>query len=104
MPPREGDSMVFRPCPRNHAQEIRAATGSVLCSPCIKQLERNLRTLPVLHQEFLHDMSSTSQRINPTKVSGSHRRDHLNMSMFDTRHNILTILESWSGIIAEKPG
>ena len=94
--------MEFRPCPRNHAKEIRAATGSFLCSPCGKQLERNLGALPMLHQELLHDISSTSQGINPTRVSGSIRVDYLDLSVFDTRHNILTILESWAGIVVER--
>jgi hypothetical protein len=96
--------MESRLCPRNHIREILAATGSVLCGPCIQQLEHNLRTLPVLHQELLHDMASTPRRTNPTKVSGSRSRDHLNMSVFDTRHDILTILESWSGFVVEKLG
>lgn len=96
--------MEFRACPRNHTQIALAATGSTLCSPCIRQLERHLRALPGLHQEFLHDMSSTSRGVNPTKVTGSRERDHVNVSLFDTRHRILAILESWAGIIVEKLG
>ncbi|MFF1381916.1 hypothetical protein [Streptomyces sp. NPDC058308] len=94
--------MEFRSCPRNHAQEIRVAVGSVLCTPCVEQLERTLRTLPGLHQEGLHHILSTSGRRNPTKVSGSRRRDHLNISALDARNNILAILESWAGYVVEK--
>lgn len=95
--------MEFHSCPRGHAQEIRAVSGSVLCAPCIMQVERNLRALPGLHQECLHHIASASRRINnPTKVSGSRRRDHLNVSALDTRHNILAILESWSEIVVEE--
>ncbi|MFI9583702.1 hypothetical protein ACIHCQ_18035 [Streptomyces sp. NPDC052236] len=66
-------------------------------------MERNLRALPGLHRECLHQMSSTSRRMNnPTKVSGSRKRDHLDISTLDTRHKILAILESWSGIIVEE--
>src|ERR1700738_2805564 len=97
--------MELRLCPRNHPREILAAGGSVLCGPCVRQLAGNLRALPVLHEELLHDMVSPPPRINPTKVSGSRIRDqHLNLSAFDTRHDILTILESWSGMIVEKLG
>ncbi|WP_405716381.1 hypothetical protein OG264_39305 (plasmid) [Streptomyces xanthophaeus] len=96
--------MNVRPCLRNHVQEIFAASGSVLCTPCLRQVERNLRTLPSLHQECLHHVSPTSRRTNPTKVSGSRSRDHLNISALDARHNSLAILDSWSGIITEKRG
>jgi hypothetical protein len=96
--------MESRSCPRNHTRTVRAATGSVLCGRCMEQLERNLRMLPVLHEELLHDMSSTPKRINPTKVSVGHWRDHLNMFTFDTRHDILTILGSWSGSVVENFG
>lgn len=94
----------FQPCPRDHAQQVRVSPGSVLCDHCVKQLERNLRALPALHRELLHEMSSTSPGTNPTRVSGSRRRDYLDMSMLDTRHDILTILESWSGIVVEERG
>ncbi len=96
--------MELRSCPRNHAQETSVPTGSVLCIPCIQQLERHLLMLPGLHEECLHDISSPPRRINPTKVSGSRKRDHLNISMLDIRHDILAILESWSGIVVEKLG
>ncbi|MEU6996575.1 hypothetical protein ABZ953_38720 [Streptomyces sp. NPDC046465] len=96
--------MEFHSCPRNHAQEIRAAAGSVLCAPCVEQLERTLHTLPGLHQEGLHHILSTSRRRNPTKVSGSRKRDHLNISALDARNNILAILESWAGYVVEKSG
>lgn len=96
--------MSFHRCPRNHAQETPAASGFVLCAACIRQLERNLRTLPALHQECLHQMSPTPRRTNPTKVSGSRNRDHLNMSVLEARHNSLSILDSWAGTITEKLG
>jgi hypothetical protein len=96
--------MKVHPCPRDHTQEILAAAGSALCVPCIRQMERNLRTLPALHQESLHHVSPTPRRTNPTKVSGSRNRDHLDISVLDARHNILAILESWSGIVVEKLG
>ncbi|MFE4263122.1 hypothetical protein [Streptomyces sp. NPDC056883] len=67
-------------------------------------MARSLRTLPVLHQETLHHVSPTPRRTNPTKVSGSRNRDHLNISVLDTRHNILAVLESWSGTVVEKLG
>ncbi|WP_420313314.1 hypothetical protein ACOB87_44335 [Streptomyces sp. YS-B37] len=60
--------------------------------------------LPALHQECLHQASPTGRRTNPTKVSGSRKRDHLDIAVLDARHNILTILESWSSLVAEKRG
>lgn len=96
--------MKVHPCPRSHAQESRAATGHVLCAPCIRQVERNLRTLPGLHQESLHHVSPTPRRTNPTKVSGSRTRDYLDISVLDARHNILAILESWSATVVDKLG
>ncbi|MFI6340937.1 hypothetical protein [Streptomyces sp. NPDC050535] len=96
--------MKVHPCPRKHVQEIPAAAGSALCVRCIRQAEHNLRILPALHQESLHHLSPTPRRTNPTKVSGSRNRDHLDISVLDARHNILAILESWSGIVVEKLG
>ncbi|MFH0178676.1 hypothetical protein [Streptomyces cacaoi] len=96
--------MEFHACPGNHTQELRAAAGSVLCVPCIRQVECSLRTLPGLYQESLHNVSPISRRLSQTKVSGSRSRDHLNLSALDARHNILAILESWSGFVAEKLG
>ncbi|MEV7885311.1 hypothetical protein ACWD3I_39570 [Streptomyces sp. NPDC002817] len=96
--------MRVHPCPRNHPQEISAAVGFTLCVLCIKQVENNLRIIPALHQESLHHVSPAPRRTNPTKVSGSRKRDHLDIAVLDVRHNILVILESWSGIVVEKLG
>ncbi|MFG2503216.1 hypothetical protein ACGFSB_34025 [Streptomyces sp. NPDC048441] len=96
--------MEFHSCPRNHAQEVRTAAGSALCVSCIRRLERNLRALPGLHQECLHQILPTPRRRNLTKVSGSRKRDHLNMSALDARNDILAVLGSWSGFVAEKLG
>ena len=94
--------MEFHPCPRKHTQQNRPATGSLLCTPCLKQAERNLRTLPGLHQECLHHISPTSRRMHPTKVSGSRKRDPMNISALDARQNLLAVLESWSQLVVEK--
>lgn len=97
--------MKSHPCPRGHTQDSRAAAGSVLCAPCIRRVGRSLRALPGLHQECLHQVSpTTARRTNPTKVSGSRKRDYLDISVLDARHNILAILESWSGMVVEKLG
>ncbi|MFE6286032.1 hypothetical protein [Streptomyces sp. NPDC057877] len=95
--------MKSHPCPRGHTQDSRAAAGSVLCGPCIRRVERSLRALPGLYQECLHQVSPTSaRRTNPTKVSGSRSRDYLDISVLDARHHILTIVESWSGMVVDK--
>lgn len=94
--------MQVRSCPRNHAHKGCTAGDSVLCDVCISQVERNLRTLPALHQECLHHASPTSRRSNPTKVSGSRTRDHLNVSVLDARYNILATLESWAEVVSEE--
>lgn len=94
--------MKVHPCPRSHTQENCAADGSHLCASCVKEVERNLRALPVLHQECLHRATSSPRRTNPTRVSGSRTRDHLDVSALDARLNILTVLESWAGMVAEK--
>ncbi|MER5349529.1 hypothetical protein ABT093_04245 [Kitasatospora sp. NPDC002551] len=96
--------MEFHPCPRNHAGAVPAAAGSVLCAPCIGQLERTLRALPELHRECLHHIQSQPRRRNPTKVSGSRRRDRLNPAAIDARNDIVAILESWSRFAAERLG
>ncbi|MFI5687566.1 hypothetical protein [Streptomyces sp. NPDC051636] len=70
----------------------------------MKGVERNLRALPVLHQECLHQVSPTGRRTNPTKVSGSRTRDSLDISVLDARHHILAVLESWSGMVVDKLG
>ncbi|WP_230196905.1 hypothetical protein [Streptomyces coriariae] len=94
--------MEFHACPGHHTQELRAAAGSVLCAPCIRQVECSLRMLPELYQETLHNVSPISRRLSQTRVSGSRSSDHLNLSALDSRHNILAILESWSKFVAEK--
>jgi hypothetical protein len=94
--------MKGHPCPRRHPRPVGAQPGSVLCSPCLRQVAGNLRALPGLHQECLHHVSSTSRRSNPTKVSGSRRQDHVNLGALETRHHILATLESWSEIVVEK--
>jgi hypothetical protein len=67
-------------------------------------VERDLRILPALHQECLHHVSPSHRRTNPTRVSGSRNRDHLNISVLDARHNIRAILESWSEFVVEQLG
>ncbi|GGQ49430.1 hypothetical protein ACFFKE_10630 [Streptomyces mutabilis] len=94
--------MEFDLCPRSHAREVRTAIGSALCTACVKQVERNLRALPSLHQESLYHMSSHRRISNPTKVSGSRKRDHLNVSVLDARHNIAAVLGSWAQIVVEE--
>ncbi len=96
--------MNSQSCPRSHPQESVAAAGSVLCAPCVRRAAQHLRVLPALHQECLHQAPPTGRRTNPTKVSGSRKRDHLDIAVLDARHNILTILESWSSLVAEKRG
>ncbi|MDQ0585862.1 hypothetical protein [Streptomyces rishiriensis] len=96
--------MTTDPCPRQHARESRAAGGSVLCAACVSQTARNLRALPGLHQESLHQVAPASRRSNPTRVSGSRRRDHLNIAVLDARYHILATLESWSEIVVEELG
>ncbi|WP_406004771.1 hypothetical protein OG440_37640 [Streptomyces sp. NBC_00637] len=92
--------MTAQPCPRVHARECRAADGCVLCAGCVAQAERDLRALPALHQECLHHASPTPRRSNPTKVSGSRARDHLNFSVLDARYRLLNALQSWSEYVA----
>ncbi|WP_055563987.1 hypothetical protein [Streptomyces atriruber] len=94
--------MEIHSCSRDHRTEIRDATEPLLCGACVGKLERTLRALPGLHQEGLHHVMATSRRRNPTKVSGSRRRDHLNVSALDARSNIVAILESWAGYVAEE--
>lgn len=96
--------MEFHSCPRNHAQESRAVNGSILCLPCIRQVERDLRALPAFYQESLHHISPISRRLHLVKVSGSRKRDHLNISALDVRQNILAVLDSWSGIVVDELG
>ncbi|MEU6995007.1 hypothetical protein ABZ953_30670 [Streptomyces sp. NPDC046465] len=96
--------MEIHSCAGNHGQETPAVTGALLCDPCIDRLERNLRALPGLHQEGLHHVLATGRRRNPTKVSGTRRRDHLNVSALDARSNIVAILESWAGYVADELG
>lgn len=96
--------MTFPPCPGGHAREGNTAAGPVLCGACIKRVEGQLRALPALHQECLHQASPTVRRTNPTKVSSSRNRDHLDISVLDTRHHIRTVLESWSGMVVDKLG
>ncbi|MFF7587737.1 hypothetical protein ACFZCK_09670 [Kitasatospora purpeofusca] len=67
-------------------------------------MEHTLRALPELHQECLHHIQTEPRRRNPTRVSGSRRRDRLNLSAIDARNNIVAILESWSRFAAERLG
>lgn len=96
--------MTVFPCARKHSHEGDTADGSALCTLCIGQAERTLRTLPVLHQECLHHAAPTSRRSNPTKVSGSRTRDHLNVSVLDTRYHVLAVLEAWADVVTTERG
>ncbi|MEV7192572.1 hypothetical protein AB0N81_12345 [Streptomyces sp. NPDC093510] len=96
--------MEFHSRPRDHAGDVRAAAGPVLCRPCVRRLEGDLRALPGLHQEGLYHILPASRRRNPTKVSGSRKRDHLNLSALDARNNSLAVLEAWCRFVAEKTG
>lgn len=96
--------MQVHSCPRCHTEGIRSSADPLLCAGCVGQVERQLRALPYLHQECLNHVSPTSRRTNPTKVSGSRRNDFLDISVLDSRHNILAVLESWSEIVLEQLG
>ncbi|MFI1678040.1 hypothetical protein [Streptomyces sp. NPDC020607] len=96
--------MEIHSCSGHHRAEIRDVNDSLLCDACVKRLERDLRALPGLHQEGLHHVMATSRRRNPTKVSGSRKRDHLNVSALDARSNIVAILESWASYVADELG
>ncbi|MFK4071306.1 hypothetical protein [Streptomyces sp. NPDC029674] len=96
--------MEIHSCSSDPGQDGGAVAGSLLCDPCVRKLELDLRALPGLHQEGLHHVLATSRRRNPTKVSGSRRRDHLNVSALDARSNIVAILESWAGYVADELG
>nr|AEW22934.1 WT5.5 [Streptomyces sp. WT5] len=99
--------MEIHSCPEDQGQEAHAATASLLCDPGVErqELERSLRALPGLHQEGLHHvLAPTARRRNPTKVSGSRKRDHLNVAALDARSNIIAILESWAGYVADELG
>jgi hypothetical protein len=96
--------MEFHACSRKHPMRLRAASGSLLCRPCIEQVEGTLRTLPGLYQESLHHIAPLSRRMNQTRVSGSRSKDHLNMSALDARRDIVAILESWSEFVVDELG
>ncbi|MBC2904264.1 hypothetical protein H4N64_22050 [Streptomyces sp. PSKA01] len=89
-------------CPKNSLQEPGEAIESGLCASRIRQLEGDLRALPGLYQESLHHVLPTSRQPHHTRVSGSRRRDRLNMSALDARHNILAILESWARFVTDE--
>ena len=96
--------MDFQACPGNHPNELRAASGSLLCGACIEQVETNLRALPALYQESLHHIAPVSRRMSGTRVSGSRSKDRLSMSALDARRDIVAILESWSQFVADERG
>ncbi|MCI3221341.1 hypothetical protein [Streptomyces sp. NP-1717] len=96
--------MTLHTCPRGHAQENDSVAGFLLCAPCVGRVEGQLRALPALHQDCLHQASPAVRRTNPTKVMSSRNRDHLNVAVLDTRHRTLTVLESWSGMVTDKLG
>ncbi|MFW6694494.1 hypothetical protein [Streptomyces sp. MAR4 CNX-425] len=98
--------MGSRPCVRAHAHESSAAAGSLLCERCLTSAERQLRELPGLHRECLHQAAPTTaaRPTNPTKVSASRSLDPLDISVLDTRLHILSLLESWSEVVVEKRG
>lgn len=96
--------MTLPPCPRGHAQASSAAEGSVLCGPCLRRVEGQLRALPGLNQECLHRSSPSARRTNPTRVRVSRSHDTLDISVIDTRQRIHTTLASWAGLVAEKRG
>ncbi|MFI9605461.1 hypothetical protein ACIHCX_37600 [Streptomyces sp. NPDC052043] len=96
--------MQVHSCQRSHPKEIRTAAGSALCIDCNRQVEYHLRALPELHQESLNNVSSSTRRTNPTKVSGSRRHDFVDTSVIDTRHHTLAMLEAWAANVSKELG
>lgn len=80
---------------------MSAATGSVLCTICIRQLESNLSQLPFLHQQCLVKTSSQFKTIHHARISGGSGRDAVDASALDSRDDMLAVLTSWSELVTE---
>ncbi|WP_255954002.1 hypothetical protein [Streptomyces odontomachi] len=94
--------MGLHSCAQSPVQEPGEATESTLCDSRVRQLEGDLRALPGLYQESLHQVLPISRQTHQTRVSGSRSRDRLNMAALDSRHRILAILESWAAFVADE--
>lgn len=93
--------MALHTCIKTPAQDPGETTEPTLNASRIRHLEGNLRTLPGLYQESLHQVLPISRQIHHTRVSGSRSRDRLNMTALDSRHTIVTILEAWARFVAD---
>lgn len=96
--------MGLHGCVENPAQEPGEATVSPLCASRVRQLEGDLRALPGLYQESLHQVLPISRQTHRPRVSGSRNRDNLNLTALDSRHGILTVLASWATFVADELG
>ncbi len=91
-------------CPTRHPGQPPAGSHALLSPACLRRVEHNLRALPSLHQECLHHATPPPKRTNPTKVSGTRNPHQLNLAILDTRHRLLTTLQTWSTYVLRHHG
>lgn len=91
-------------CERNHMVETEPMEGLRLCAPCLRQTERNLTSLPALHEECVDHVFGGPRDPARQRVAGSREVAPLNDSAIETRSNISGVLTAWSSSVAEEKG
>lgn len=81
-----------------------AAPGTRLCLPCREELVTGLRRLPGLYKECERVLSASSPRSYERVASGSLPGMPFNGAAADIRTAILSVLSSWSGLVAGERG
>lgn len=77
--------------------------GLLLCAVCLSETSSGLRQLAPLYQACGRLLGGGAQRCVRDKVSGSLTPGmRLNSAAAETRSSILSVLASWSGLVAEE--
>ena len=96
--------MEFHACLRAHTQELRAAAGAALCTLASPRRNTLCARFPVFTRNACTRYHPFQGDRTGRKCRGARKRDHLNISALETRHDILAVMESWSGFVAENLG
>jgi hypothetical protein len=74
---------------------------SLLCFPCRQQMSENLRALPELYDACAHMLTVSGRHLERTS-GGSLPGLPFNATAADARTQMITVLASWSGLVAER--
>ncbi|WP_405858335.1 hypothetical protein OG361_29655 [Streptomyces sp. NBC_00090] len=79
-----------------------AVTGTQLCLPCRERLVTELGRLPALYEECVRRIDGSSNGTREKTSGGALPGMPLNTAALEVRSTILSVLASWSAVVAEQ--